>query len=115
MHKNTASASTEIIQPHWRQWWEEMISDIEGDHLVKSEIRRTIRSKIYPNFMSIGLNQLKSAMVASDQNKAMQIIDSLNNFGYVFSSQLLRFIFRIIGRVSFFRYLLDINLKIRCY
>jgi glycosyltransferase involved in cell wall biosynthesis len=114
VHQNTASTSTAIIQPNWKQWWEEMISDIEGDQLAKIEIRGTIRNKIYPNFLSIGINQLKSAIVASDYSRGMQVLDGLNNFGYVLPSYLLRYILRAINGVTILKNLLQWCLKIRC-
>jgi glycosyltransferase involved in cell wall biosynthesis len=114
VHQNTASTSTAIIQPYWRQWWEEMISDIEGDHLVKSEIRRSIRGKINPNFFTIGINQLKSAIIASDYAKAMQVLDGFNKFGYVIPSFLLRCILLTIDEVSFLRSLLRKYIKVKC-
>jgi glycosyltransferase involved in cell wall biosynthesis len=113
VHQDTASTSTAIIQTDWRQWWEEMISDIERDYLVKSEIRDAIRGKIYPNFLSIGMNQFKSAIAASDYSKAMQVLEGLNNFGYVLPSYLLRYILRAINSSKILRSLLEEFLKIR--
>jgi len=107
VHQNTASASTAIIQPYWRQWWEEMIADIENDHFIKKEIRLTIRSKIYPDFLSIGMNQFKSSIVAFDYLKAVQVLDGLNKCGYVLPSILLGCILRAINRVGLLRNLLD--------
>lgn len=113
VHHDTASTSNAIIKTEWRQWWEEMITDIEKDYLVKNEIRTAIRSKIYPNFLSIGLNQFKSAIAASDYSRAMQVLDGLYDFGYIFRSYLLRYILRVINKSKIIRILLEKILKRR--
>lgn len=113
VHQNTSSTSTGIIQTNWRQWWEEMISDIERDYLVKSEIRSTIRRKIYPNFMLIGINQFKSAVAESDYYKAIQVLDGLNNFGYILPSHLLRCAVCAVNGSKILRSLIEKFLKIR--
>lgn len=110
-HQFTASATTSTLELCWRNWWEEMILDIECDEYVPLEVRRSIRKKMYPNFKIIAINQLKNAVSKSDPLRASKIISGLEDIGYRFTSKILKIIFLGIMASRLIKPLLEISIR----